>query len=43
MNEASLYDSYYQQEDGNDMLIELLEADVLIDQSTDIKTKGIFP
>ena len=38
MNKTPLYDSCYQQEDDNDILIELLKAKISTDESTGITT-----
>ena len=36
MNKTPLYDSCYQQEDDNDILLQLLKANISIDESTGI-------
>ena len=38
MNKTPLYDSCYQQEDDNDILLQLLKAKISIDKSTGIRT-----
>lgn len=38
MNKTPLYDSCYQQEDDNDILLQLLRAKISIDESTGIRT-----
>ena len=38
MNKTPLYDSFYQQEDDNDILLQLLRAKISIDESTGIRT-----
>lgn len=38
MNKTPIYDSFYQQEDDNDILLQLLIAKISIDKSTGIRT-----
>lgn len=38
MNKTPFYDSCYQQEDDNDILLQLLKAKISIDKSTGIRT-----
>lgn len=38
MNNTPLYNSWYQQEDDNDILLQLLRAKISIDESTGIRT-----